>query len=446
MAEVRARSGYRRVYALFLREGWQINHKRGYRLYREEGHNLRRKARERRKSICKIHSTGRPGTFNECRAMDFVGDQLNNGKSITGESMANVLDQAKNTRRLPRRIKVDHGSALFSKALDAGAYFNHMRLDYSRPGTPAGNAMIESFNGRFRDERLNTGRFLSPADAGDKRGVIFDIKEFAINDGPGIRQTIFLKGCPMRCNWCHNPEGFRMEPELMVSAGCTNCGHCEEVCKHTECVACGDCIKACPGRLRTISGEIMTSKELITLILERNSYYARYGGGVTFSGGEPLFQPDFLIEVLDGLTNVHRALETSGYASQIVFKDVCDRIDFIMMDIKIIDDKLHQTMTGVSNRPILKNLEQLCTGGKPFIIRIPLIPGVNDNEHNYKETAKLLRHAPTLQKVELLPYHKTAGAKYKMLGRNYEPKFDINRATMISQEAFDEYGIRSSVL
>jgi putative transposase len=190
IAEVRIRYGYRRIHVLLLREGWQINHKRVYRIYHEEGLNLRRKTKKRLKSVSRIPSTVPPNTLNECWAMDFVSDQLYNGKrfrtltlidlysreclalhvdkSITGEAVANVLDQVRQTKGLPQRIKVDNGPEFISKALDAWAYFNHIQLDYSRPGTPTDNAIIESFNGSFRDECLNTNWFLSLADARDK--------------------------------------------------------------------------------------------------------------------------------------------------------------------------------------------------------------------------------------------------------------------------------------
>jgi putative transposase len=192
IAEVRIRYGYRRIDALLLREGWHIDHKRVYRIYREEGLNLRRKSKKRLKSVSRIPSTIAPNTLNECWAMDFVSDQFYNGKrfrtltlldlysreclalhvdkSITGEAVANVLDQVIQTKGLPQRIKVDNGPEFISKALDAWAYFNHIQLDYSRPGTPTDNAIIESFNGSFRDECLNTNWFLSLADARDKIG------------------------------------------------------------------------------------------------------------------------------------------------------------------------------------------------------------------------------------------------------------------------------------
>jgi len=192
IAEVRIRYGYRRIHVLLLREGWHINHKRVYRLYREEGLNLRRKTKKRLKSVSRIPSMEPPNTLNECWAMDFVSDQFYNGKrfrtltlidlysreclalhvdkSITGEAVANVLDQIIRIKGSPQRIKVDNGPEFISKALDAWAYFNHIQLDYSRPGTPTDNAIIESFNGSFRDECLNTNWFLSLADARDKIG------------------------------------------------------------------------------------------------------------------------------------------------------------------------------------------------------------------------------------------------------------------------------------
>lgn len=305
-----------------------------------------------------------------------------------------------------------------------------------------------------------------------KKGMIFDIKEFAVFDGPGMRQTVFFKGCPLKCAWCHNPEGMSVNPELMVSlASCTRCGKCGEVCrlgikpesndeslmqnsgkscgrqrdKNEVCTACGRCVPVCPLHLRRICGEKVTSEELAARIRKNSAYYADYGGGVTFSGGEPLMQAEFLIEVLEHLTDLHRAIETSGFCEPGRFLEVVSHLDYIIMDIKIFDSTRHRTYTGVDNRQILENAKQLCVGSTPFMIRIPLIPGVNDDEDNFRHTADWLAGSQMLEKVELLPYHRTAGAKYEMLGRDYKPKFDTEKPVSIPQGIFEQYGIRCEV-
>ena len=145
-------------------------------------------------------------------------------------------------------------------------------------------------------------------------GVIFDLKQLAVFDGPGIRQTVFLKGCPLRCRWCHNPEGLSPHPQLMVGASCTHCGRCRAVCRHESCVACGECVPVCPLRLRHIAGETVTAEELAERLRRDSAYYAACGGGVTFSGGEPLMQGEFLLEVLEQIPEMHTCIETSGYA------------------------------------------------------------------------------------------------------------------------------------
>lgn len=295
-----------------------------------------------------------------------------------------------------------------------------------------------------------------------QRGTVFDIKEFAVYDGPGMRQTVFLKGCPLRCNWCHNPEGLSARPQLMVSeASCTHCGRCRAVCPLTEgeegalpapglawdaCTACGKCIQVCPLRLRKIAGTVMTPDELVAEIRKNSGYYAAYGGGVTFSGGEPLMQAEFLMEVLDKIPDLHRAIETSGYADSDTFRQVVRRLEYVMMDLKVFDSRLHRKYIGVDNRVILDNALQLCRGDIPFVIRIPVIPGVNDNEENFRRTAEWISGASALEKVELLPYHKTAGAKYSMVGETYSPLFDTEQKIAVSQQIFTEYGIRSEVL
>lgn len=278
-------------------------------------------------------------------------------------------------------------------------------------------------------------------------GVIFDLKQFAVFDGPGVRQTVFLKGCPLHCNWCHNPEGLSAKPQLMVSkASCINCGRCQEVCQHKTCIACGACVPVCPLHLRAISGERVSAEELEQRLRKDSAYYAQLGGGVTFSGGEPLMQGDFLLDVLGRIADLHRCIETSGYAEQDLFQAVVKKLDYVIMDLKLLDPEKHRQYTGVGNEKILRNAAYLCQADVPFTIRIPLIPGVNDNDENFRQTAQFLSGAKHLQQVELLPYHKTAGAKYAMAGMTYTPKFDINRSVYTSQKIFQDYQIRSSVL
>lgn len=250
-------------------------------------------------------------------------------------------------------------------------------------------------------------------------GVIFDIKEFAIYDGPGIRQTVFLKGCPLRCSWCHNPEGLDPAPELLVN-------------RKTG--------------VSKVFGEMLTASELSGRIRRNADYYSSYGGGVTFSGGEPLLQPEFLSETLSLLPDIHKTVETSGFSDPDTFREVISLTDLVIMDVKMADSSKHAKYTGQGNECILENLAYLCRCGIPFIIRIPVIPGVNDDEDNYAKTAELLKGAKTLEKVELLPFHKTAGAKYDMYGISYEPMFDVDREPEYRTDIFSEYGIRCVIL
>ena len=279
-------------------------------------------------------------------------------------------------------------------------------------------------------------------------GTIFELREFTVQDGPGVRQTVFFKGCPLRCQWCHNPEGLASAPQLMISAGsCTHCGNCAAVCRHPDsCILCGDCVRVCPQGARKICGEILTSAELVNRIRRQSAYYAALGGGVTFSGGEPLFQGAFLLEVLEALPDVHTAIETSGYCASELFKQAVDRLDFVLMDLKLASAEAHRRYTGVSNEQILGNLRLLQHSGVPFRIRIPLIPGVSDTRENLEASARLLAGCPSMECVELLPYHLTAGAKYAMLHMDYRPDFPVEQPVRTHPGLFESYGIRSQVL
>ena len=205
-------------------------------------------------------------------------------------------------------------------------------------------------------------------------------------------------------------------------------------------------MSVCPLNLRHIVGEKLSSEELVAKIRKNSDYYHRYGGGITFSGGEPLMQADFLMEVLTEIQDLHCAIETSGYCEAKKFKEVISYMDYVMMDLKLMDPVKHRKYTGLDNSTILNNAKILFEGETPFVIRIPVIPGVNDNEENYRETAKWIAGAKHLVKVELLVYHKTAGAKYAMIGKEYKPRFDTEHKVWISQKIFEEFGIRSEVL
>ncbi len=274
-------------------------------------------------------------------------------------------------------------------------------------------------------------------------GTVFDIKEFAVYDGPGIRTTVFMKGCPLRCQWCHNPEGLSPTPQLMVSvAACAHCGACRQVCPHPEgCVACGACVSACRLGLRRIAGRQWTAEDLSERLHKDRGLFEESGGGVTFSGGEPLLQWPFVKEVIRLLPGVHTAIETSGYCPDAVFSEAMETLSLIIMDLKLSDPALHRHYTGVDNAPILHHARMLCEGKLPFIIRIPLIPGVNDDGAHAEAVASLLEGASSLIRVELLPYHMTAGAKYPMAGLKYAPDFDAGQPVRVERGPFERRGI-----
>ena len=252
--------------------------------------------------------------------------------------------------------------------------------------------------------------------------LVFSIEEFSVYDGPGMRTTVFLKGCPLRCAWCHNPEGQRFENEVVkAQSGCAGCGACLEAGGGA---LSEKSIPACPNRLLRLSGEAYTPARLVQKLEPLLPLLGGAGGGVTFSGGEPLAHPDFLyvcLRLLEG--KAHRAVQTCGFCGEKDFRRIAAVTDLFLYDLKLIDPLLHRKYTGCDNAPILKNYLSLCRGEKPFITRIPLIPGVTDTLENLTSAARLLRENG-VKTVELLPYNQLAGSKYAAVGRRYAPGFD----------------------
>lgn len=260
-------------------------------------------------------------------------------------------------------------------------------------------------------------------------GLIFDIKRYSINDGPGIRTTVFLKGCPLRCPWCHNPEGRSASPEIMVRpVRCLEeCSECLAAClekalskqgpvpalDRSRCTVCGECAEICPTQALEIVGRRMTSVELMSEIEKDRVFYEESGGGVTFSGGEPLAQPEFLEEVL-GLcrkTDIHTAIDTCGFAPPEVLERITAKADLFLFDLKTMDEHQHLVFTGESNRLILENLQRLAEAGKKTVVRIPLVSGFNDDPGNIRRTASFLQALDGLGEISLLPYHKLGREK-----------------------------------
>lgn len=248
-------------------------------------------------------------------------------------------------------------------------------------------------------------------------GTIFDIKGFALNDGPGIRTTVFLKGCPLRCAWCHNPEGLTVKPEIYIKkARCADCGKCLVPCEHPECQPYGRCLHVCPMGNIAVAGKTWSADELVSRLLEDRELFGS-DGGVTFSGGEPLLQADFVALTAEKLraAGIRSAIETSSYADSAVYKRVIGAMDFVLADIKLFDSAAHRQWCGVDNRVILENLAWLKSSDKDFIFRVPLIPEITDTDDNLSVIAEFAGEHP----VELLPYNEMAGAKYSSVGREY---------------------------
>lgn len=267
-------------------------------------------------------------------------------------------------------------------------------------------------------------------------GVVFNIMRFAVNDGPGIRTTVFLKGCPLHCLWCHNPESVSYQPELLVRADrCIRCGACLEVCQNAairregdsfvtvreSCRRCGRCVEACWADARAIVGRTMTTEEVLEEVCRDAVFYDTSGGGVTFSGGEPLLQPDFLLSLLAGCKarSIHTAVDTSGYAPAAILEAVTETTDLFLYDLKLLDEDRHLRFTGVSNRLILENLRRLVEWGKEVIVRVPLIPGINDDEENIRRIGEFVASLGEIARIDVLPYHETGIAKYERLGEAF---------------------------
>jgi pyruvate formate lyase activating enzyme len=276
--------------------------------------------------------------------------------------------------------------------------------------------------------------------------LIFSIEEFSVFDGPGIRTTVFLKGCPLRCEWCHNPEGQSFENAIVRSTnGCIGCGECLRRAERVDgCVRfTEDGIANCPQNLLRYSAKEYTGEELTALLSKNFAILNASGGGITFSGGEPLANAEFLLECLD-LTEgrVNRAVQTSGFASQEVFERVLDRCDYMLFDLKLADGDMHKRYTGVSNQKILSNFATLAKSGKNFVVRMPMIPTVTDTEENIRGICEILLKNG-VKYVELLPYNKLAGAKYSLVDREYMPSFDACAESNMRFDIFAEYGIKA---
>lgn len=271
------------------------------------------------------------------------------------------------------------------------------------------------------------------------RGVVFDIKDFALNDGGGIRTTVFFKGCPLRCIWCHNPEGLSPKPELYEKRGCTKCGLCYRGCGHPDCQPFGRCLHICPQNLLRVVGTEWDSDALAAHLLRKSDIYAATGGGVTLSGGEPLLQADFCHELLSALSGkTHRAIETCGYADRQTFDRLTGACDFVFMDLKLYDPEAHRSYTGVRNEPILANAAALKVSGIPHRFRIPLIPGITDTHDNLCRLSEVAGDSP----VELLGYNRLAPAKYPGVRRTFTDRIDPDQTPNAELSLFQNATLR----
>ena len=274
---------------------------------------------------------------------------------------------------------------------------------------------------------------------GKPKANVFDIERFALHDGPGIRTTVFLKGCPLDCLWCHNPESRSQKNTLLFTAEkCIACEQCVQACTHEvhrfvdghhelireRCIACGTCVDVCSAGGLELDGQLMTVDEVIEQVILDAPFYRRSGGGMTISGGEPLTSYIFTRALLEAARSreIHTAVDTSGFGPWQHLQRLAAFTDLFLYDIKHMDAERHRTLVGLSNEGILDNLHRLDQLGKPVWIRIPLIPGLNDDEDNYHAIGRFLSILKCVQRVEILRYHRLAESKYERMGGEYELK------------------------
>ena len=270
------------------------------------------------------------------------------------------------------------------------------------------------------------------------QGRIFNVERYSLHNGPGTRTTIFLKGCPLRCAWCGNPESQRSSDDLMVNAALclSECDECLSRCpvsalhkdqfqkiviERERCTRCGQCAPVCPTEALLQIGQTMRVEEALCKLCKDRPFYETSGGGVTVSGGEPLGQADFTRELLKACkeNDLHTALDTSGYGQWRDLEMIVEYTDLVLYDLKFIDSKKHQQYTGVSNERILKNLRHLAKNTHPdMIVRVPCIPGINDSEEDLEQLFHFLESI-ALRRIDILPYHRLGNHKYSMLGQRY---------------------------
>lgn len=270
----------------------------------------------------------------------------------------------------------------------------------------------------------------------DLTGTIFDIKRFAVHDGPGIRTTVFFKGCPLRCLWCHNPESIKIGQQIVYFPNkCIGCGECFKRCVNggveatpngrvyhkDNCILCGTCVEYCYAEATVMEGKISTVQEVIEEVKKDMPFYENSDGGVTISGGEPTMQADFCLAILreSKKEGLHTTLDTSGYVKWETFKEILKYVDLVLYDIKHMDLDKHKKFSGVSNEIILSNLKKLDELNIPIDIRVPTIPGLNDSEENLTATAEFVGKMKNVQSIKLLPYHRLGQSKYDRLDMEY---------------------------